>query len=170
MVRDGCCVDGCAKKWNENNLSADVQGSRSECDLEQTVGCAARFTRGSMVEQTQAQCKPSFDHMDAGKSGCCEGCWGLSRTSFAMCVVIVYDVEAVLYTLSPHLPIVHTTFLLYIPPSLCYHRETTTYREVPSTLSPLPICLYLSPTCWTFCRCLTFLNGLVSISASISSV
>jgi hypothetical protein len=29
---------------------------------------------------------------------------------------------------------VYTTFLLYIPPSSCYYRETTTYREVPSTI------------------------------------
>jgi hypothetical protein len=45
----------------------------------------------------------------------------------------VSDVEAVLCTLSLHLPIVCTTCLLCIPPSSCYHRETTTYREVPST-------------------------------------
>jgi hypothetical protein len=82
----------------------------------------------------------------------------------------ISDVEVVLYTLSLYLPVVYTTFLLYIPPSLCYYRETTIYREVPLTLPPLLICLYLSPTCWTFCRCLTFLNGLVSISASILSV
>jgi hypothetical protein len=43
------------------------------------------------------------------------------------------DIEVVLYILSLYLPVVHTTFLLYIPPSSCYHRETTTYREVPST-------------------------------------
>jgi hypothetical protein len=45
----------------------------------------------------------------------------------------VSDVEAVLYTLSLHLPVMYAAFLLCIPPSLCYHRETTTYREVPST-------------------------------------
>jgi hypothetical protein len=45
----------------------------------------------------------------------------------------VSDVEAVLCTLSLHLPVVYAAFLLCIPPSLCYHRETTTYREVPST-------------------------------------
>jgi hypothetical protein len=43
------------------------------------------------------------------------------------------DVEAVLCILSLHLPVVYTTFLLYMLPSSYYHRETTTYREVPST-------------------------------------
>jgi hypothetical protein len=47
----------------------------------------------------------------------------------------VSDVEAVLCTLSLHLPVMYAAFLLCIPPSLCYHRETTTYREVPSTPS-----------------------------------
>jgi hypothetical protein len=61
-----------------------------------------------------------------------------ARTSvghLVQCVLYcsVSDVEAVLCTLSPHLPVVHTAFLLYIPPSSCHHRETTTYREVPST-------------------------------------
>jgi hypothetical protein len=46
----------------------------------------------------------------------------------------VSDVEAVLCTLSLHLPVVHAAFLLCMPPSSCYHREATTYREVPSTV------------------------------------
>jgi hypothetical protein len=82
----------------------------------------------------------------------------------------ISNMEVVLYILSLYLPVVYTTFLLYILPSLYYYRETTIYREVPLTLPLLPICLYLSPTCWTFCRYLTFLNSLVSISASISSI
>jgi hypothetical protein len=45
----------------------------------------------------------------------------------------ISDIEAILCTLSLYLPIVYTTFLLYIPPSSYYYRETTTYREVPST-------------------------------------
>jgi hypothetical protein len=97
---------------------------------------------------------------------------GASVGHLVQCVLYcsMSDMEVVLCTLSLYLPVVHTTFLLYIPPSLCYHRETTTYREVPLTLPPLLIYLYLSPTYWTFYRCLTFLNGLVSMSASISSV
>jgi hypothetical protein len=52
-----------------------------------------------------------------------------------VCCIVLSDVEAVLCTLSLHLPVMYAAFLLYIPPSLCYHRETTTYREVPSTVS-----------------------------------
>jgi hypothetical protein len=97
---------------------------------------------------------------------------GASVGHLVQCVLYysVSDIEAVLYTLSLYLPIIYTTFLLYILPSLCYYRETTIYREVPLTLPPLLICLYPSPTYWTFYICLTFLKSLVSISVSILSV
>jgi hypothetical protein len=62
---------------------------------------------------------------------------GTSVGHLVQCVLFcsISDVEVVLCTLSLHLPVVYTAFLLYIPPSSCYHRETTTYREVPSTIS-----------------------------------
>jgi hypothetical protein len=49
-----------------------------EANFEQTVGHAARFARGNMVEQTQAQWKPPSDRIDAGITGecsrkCCRG-------------------------------------------------------------------------------------------------
>jgi hypothetical protein len=44
------------------------------------------------------------------------------------------DVEAVICTLDSHLPVAHAAFLLCMPPSSYHHRETATYREVPSTL------------------------------------
>jgi hypothetical protein len=64
---------------------------------------------------------------------------GTSVGHLVQCVLYcpVSDVEAVLCTLSLHLPVVHTAFLLCMPPSSCYHRETTTYREVPSTVTTM---------------------------------
>jgi hypothetical protein len=68
---------------------------------------------------------------------------GASVGHLVQCVLYysVSDVEAVLCTLSLHLPVMYAAFLLCIPPSLCYHRETTTYMEVPSTVCYDIICI-----------------------------
>jgi hypothetical protein len=58
---------------------------------------------------------------------------GASVGHLVQCVLYLSSVEAVLCTLSLHLPFVHTAFLLCMLPSSCHHRETTTYRELPST-------------------------------------